>query len=158
MIKLRYIYCLELNFLFIRKSGWFLYLYYFIWQSKFDLYYSISMPVFCFPNWLLWIGRIRKDTQNLLFKVCPTWDAELWVSDAKDFGPVSPGPHRNKFVKKITATQKQQWERNSGGFMCLDLRTSSLPRWYRFYKYCSCGKLTCRKYLCWVFPWRIWFI
>ena len=28
------------------------------------------------------------------------WDAELRVWDAKNFGPVSPGTHRNKFVKK----------------------------------------------------------
>ena len=27
-------------------------------------------------------------------------DAELRVWDAKNFGPVSPGTHRNKFVKK----------------------------------------------------------
>ena len=45
-------------------------------------------------------GRIRMDTQNLLFKVDPAWDAELRVWDAKNFGPVSPGTHRNKFVKK----------------------------------------------------------
>ena len=30
----------------------------------------------------------------------PTWDAELRVWDAKNFGLVSPGTHRNKFVKK----------------------------------------------------------
>ena len=30
----------------------------------------------------------------------PVWDAELRVWDAKNFGPVSPGTHRNKFVKK----------------------------------------------------------
>ena len=30
----------------------------------------------------------------------PIWDAELRVWDAKNFGPVSPGTHRNKFVKK----------------------------------------------------------
>ena len=42
------------------------------------------------------------DTQNLLFKVDVVWDAELRVWDAKNFGPVSPGTHRNKFVKKIT--------------------------------------------------------
>ena len=28
------------------------------------------------------------------------WDAELRVWDAKNFGLVSPGTHRNKFVKK----------------------------------------------------------
>ena len=58
------------------------------------------MPVFCFPNLLLWMGQIRMDTQNLWFKVGPIWDAELRVWDAKNFGPVSPGTHRNKFVKK----------------------------------------------------------
>ena len=47
-------------------------------------------------------GLIRMDTQNLKFKVDPVWDAELRVWDAKNFGPVSPGTHRNKFVKKIT--------------------------------------------------------
>ena len=30
----------------------------------------------------------------------PIWDAELRVWDAKNFGLVSPGTHRNKFVKK----------------------------------------------------------
>ena len=30
----------------------------------------------------------------------PIWDAELRVWDAKNFGPVSPGTHRSKFVKK----------------------------------------------------------
>ena len=40
------------------------------------------------------------DTQNLLFKVDVVWDAELRVWDAKNFCPVSPGTHRNKFVKK----------------------------------------------------------
>ena len=30
----------------------------------------------------------------------PEWDAELRVWDAKNFGPVSPGTRRNKFVKK----------------------------------------------------------
>ena len=60
------------------------------------------MPVFCFPNWLLWMGWVRMDTQNLWFKVGPIWDSELWVWDAKNFGPVSPGTHRNKFVKKTT--------------------------------------------------------
>ena len=30
----------------------------------------------------------------------PIWDAELRVCDAKNFGLVSPGTHRNKFVKK----------------------------------------------------------
>ena len=28
------------------------------------------------------------------------WNAELRVWDAKNFGPASPGTHRNKFVKK----------------------------------------------------------
>ena len=32
----------------------------------------------------------------------PIWDAEFRVWDAKNLGPVSPGTHRNKFVKKIT--------------------------------------------------------
>ena len=45
-------------------------------------------------------GWIRMDTQNLQFKVDPVWDAELRVWDAKNFGPVSPGTRRNKFVKK----------------------------------------------------------
>ena len=30
----------------------------------------------------------------------PIWDAEIRVWDAKNFGPVSPGTHKNKFVKK----------------------------------------------------------
>ena len=40
------------------------------------------------------------DAQKILFKVGPIWDAELPVWDTKNFGPVSPGTHRNKFVKK----------------------------------------------------------
>ena len=40
------------------------------------------------------------DTQNLLFKMGFIRDAELRVWDAKIFGPVSPGTHKSKFVKK----------------------------------------------------------
>ena len=40
-----------------------------------------------------WYGYIK-------FVVGPIWDAELRVWDAKNFGLVSPGTHRNKFVKK----------------------------------------------------------
>ena len=37
----------------------------------------------------------------------PIWDAELRVWDAKNFGLVSPGTHRNKFVKKsLIGTQE----------------------------------------------------
>ena len=39
------------------------------------------------------------DTQNLLFKMGFIKDAEPRVWDAKNFGPVSPGTHRSKFVK-----------------------------------------------------------
>ena len=48
------------------------------------------------------MGRVLVDTQNLLFKVGPIRDVELRVWDAKNFGPVSPGTHRSKFVKNIT--------------------------------------------------------
>ena len=36
----------------------------------------------------------------------PIWDAELRVWDAKNFGLVSPGTHRNKFVKKSLDMEK----------------------------------------------------
>ena len=37
---------------------------------------------------------------KFMIQVGPIWDAELRVWDAKNFGLVSPGTHRNKFVKK----------------------------------------------------------
>ena len=40
------------------------------------------------------------NTKFMMFKVGPIWDAELPVWDAKNLGSVSPGTHRNKFVKK----------------------------------------------------------
>ena len=102
------------------------------------------MPVFCFPNLLLWMGQIRMDTQNLWFKVGPIWDAELRVWDAKNFGPVSPGTHRNKFVKKSLWICKTIWiffyvfpVTGSGGvpylkivnFQSSDIRRNTEPGW-----------------------------
>ena len=43
----------------------------------------------------------------------PIWDAELRVWDAKNFGLVSPGTHRNKFVKKSLygySKKPSQWD------------------------------------------------
>ena len=50
----------------------------------------------------------------------PIWDAELRVWDAKNFGLVSPGTHRNKFVKKSLENVKflpydPQGRRGGGG-------------------------------------------
>ena len=42
----------------------------------------------------------------------PIWDAELRVWDAKNFGLVSPGTHRNKFVNKsllVTLLIQSSW-------------------------------------------------
>ena len=50
------------------------------------------------------MGRVCMDTQNLLFKIGFIRDAELRVWDANNFGPVSPGTHRSKFVKKSLGT------------------------------------------------------
>ena len=51
------------------------------------------------------------DTQNLLFKMGFIRDAEIQVWDAKNFGPVSPGTHRSKFVKKITGKSTRNWRK-----------------------------------------------
>ena len=55
-------------------------------------------------------------------------------------------------------TQKQQRERNSIFFMCRDLRTSIYLDDNASINSVPVENRPTHKYLCWVFPWRIWFI
>ena len=55
----------------------------------------------------------------------PIWDAELRVWDAKNFGLVSPGTHRNKFVKKSLQLVCKGWQ-------CAD---------YTHHCFCRCMKI-----------------
>ena len=56
------------------------------------------------------------------------------------------------------AHKKQQWERNSIFFMCRDLRTSIYLDDNASINSVPVENRPAQKYLCWVFPLRIWFI
>ena len=57
----------------------------------------------------------------------PIWDAELRVWDAKNFGLVSPGTHRNKFVKKsLTLIRLLQREQSNQGPYWLQLERKQM--------------------------------